>query len=51
VTSDGKLENLGGGQLVARALKKEGVTHIFTLCGGHITPIYMACHDGTRSRS
>ncbi len=36
---------LGGGQLVARALKNHGVTHIFTLCGGHITPIYMACHE------
>lgn len=36
---------LHGGQLVARALKREGVTHVFTLCGGHIMPIYEGCLD------
>ncbi len=36
------MDQLGGGQLVAKALKREGVTHLFTLCGGHVTPIYMA---------
>lgn len=34
-----------GGQLIARALKREGVTHLFTLCGGHIMPIYEGCID------
>src|SRR5438552_3966117 len=34
-----------GGRLVARALKREGVTHLFTLCGGHIMPIYEGCLD------
>jgi acetolactate synthase-1/2/3 large subunit len=34
-----------GGRLVARALKREGVTHLFTLCGGHIMPIYGGCLD------
>lgn len=34
-----------GGKLVARALKDEGVTHVFTLCGGHIMPIYEGCLD------
>ena len=34
-----------GGDLFARALKKEGVKYIFTLCGGHINPIYNACID------
>lgn len=34
-----------GGQLVAQALAKEGVTHVFTLCGGHIQHIYDGCLD------
>lgn len=34
-----------GGRLIAQALKKEGVTHVFTLCGGHIMPIYEGCID------
>jgi len=29
-----------GGQLAARALKEAGVDCIFTLCGGHIMPLY-----------
>jgi acetolactate synthase-1/2/3 large subunit len=32
-----------GGLLVAEALKKEGVSHVFTLCGGHIQHIYDGC--------
>src|SRR3954471_12695063 len=32
-----------GGQLVARMLKKEGVTHVFSLSGLHIAPIYAGC--------
>src|SRR5215475_12715279 len=32
-----------GGHLVARALAKAGVKCIFTLCGGHIAPIYDGC--------
>ncbi len=34
-----------GGALVARALKREGVSHLFTLCGGHIQHIYDGCLD------
>lgn len=34
-----------GGRLVARALKAEGVPFIFTLCGGHVMPIYDGCLD------
>lgn len=34
-----------GGKLVARALKRLGVTHIFTLCGGHVQAIYDGCLD------
>ncbi|MGH7276493.1 MAG: thiamine pyrophosphate-binding protein [Candidatus Rokuibacteriota bacterium] len=32
-----------GGELVARTLKQAGVSHVFTLCGGHILPIYDGC--------
>ena len=32
-----------GGELVARSLKTQGVTAIYTLCGGHIAPIYDGC--------
>src|SRR5215831_17360232 len=36
-------EKISGGNLVARALKTEGVEAIFTLCGGHIIDIYDGC--------
>jgi acetolactate synthase-1/2/3 large subunit len=32
-----------GGHLVARALKQQGVRCVFTLCGGHVAPIYDGC--------
>lgn len=32
-----------GGHIVARALAEQGVTHLFTLCGGHIQNIYDGC--------
>ncbi len=34
-----------GGRAVAKALKAEGVSHIFTLCGGHVMAIYDGCLD------
>lgn len=34
-----------GGRLVARALRSEQVSFIFTLCGGHVMPIYDGCID------
>jgi len=34
---------ISGGNLVAKALKNEGVDVIFTLCGGHIIDIYDGC--------
>jgi acetolactate synthase-1/2/3 large subunit len=34
-----------GGRIVAEALQREGVTHLFTLCGGHIQNIYDGCID------
>lgn len=33
------------GKVVARALKNEGVEVVFTLCGGHVAPIYDGCLD------
>jgi acetolactate synthase-1/2/3 large subunit len=36
---------LHGGALVAQALAREGVSHLFTLCGGHIQHIYDGCLD------
>ena len=37
------MADLTGGRLVARVLKQAGVGHVFTLCGGHILPIYDGC--------
>ena len=34
-----------GGKLAARALKEAGVECVFTLCGGHIMPLYDGCID------
>jgi thiamine pyrophosphate-dependent acetolactate synthase large subunit-like protein len=34
-----------GGKLAARALKEAGVECIFTLCGGHIMPLYDGCAE------
>lgn len=39
------MADLTGGHLVARVLKQAGVGHVFTLCGGHILPIYEGCLD------
>jgi acetolactate synthase-1/2/3 large subunit len=36
---------MNGGELVVRSLKKEGVSHIFSLSGGDINPIYNSCLD------
>ncbi len=32
-----------GGELIARAMKAQGVDTLYTLCGGHIIPIYDGC--------
>src|SRR5712692_4803667 len=37
------MSEMTGGELVARVLKDAGVGHVFTLCGGHILPIYDGC--------
>jgi acetolactate synthase-1/2/3 large subunit len=41
------MADLTGGELVSRVLRQAGVGHVFTLCGGHILPIYDGClQDG-----
>lgn len=32
-----------GGMLVAHVLRAHGVKFVFTLCGGHISPILVGC--------
>src|ERR1700752_4759138 len=39
------MSQLHGGRIVAKALKAEGATHVFTLCGSHVMPIYDGCLD------
>ena len=34
-----------GGKLAARSLKRAGVDCVFTLCGGHIMPLYDGCAE------
>jgi hypothetical protein len=34
---------LTGGRLLARVFKQAGIGHVFSLCGGHILPIYDGC--------
>ncbi len=34
-----------GGAIVAETLLQQGVEHIFTLCGGHISPILSGCRQ------
>ena len=39
------MNKVDGGFLVAQALRREGVSHVFTLVGGHVMPILYACRD------
>ena len=39
------MAEIDGGHLFAKALKKEGVAHVFTLNGGHIYNLYEGCVD------
>ena len=31
-----------GGELIAKVLRNQGTKYVFTLCGGHISPILVA---------
>src|SRR5881398_4074651 len=43
----GEATRLHGGRLTSAALKAHGVSHLFTLSGGHLFSIYDGCkHDG-----
>ena len=33
---------MNGGDIIAKILQKHGVKYLFTLCGGHISPIFVA---------
>ena len=35
--------SLNGGDIIAQVLKQQGVPFVFTLCGGHISPILVSC--------
>jgi acetolactate synthase-1/2/3 large subunit len=39
------MDQLPGGRLVARLLRKEGIGTVFTLSGLHVAPIYAGCVD------
>jgi acetolactate synthase-1/2/3 large subunit len=34
-----------GGQVIARVLKNHAIAHLFSLCGGHISPILVGCQE------
>src|SRR5438093_6166888 len=34
-----------GGEIIARVLQKQGVKVLFTLCGGHISPIFVCAQN------
>lgn len=36
---------MNGGQIIAQVLQNHGVQHLFTLCGGHIAPIYVEAEN------
>lgn len=36
---------MNGGEIIARVLKNHGVNFLFTLCGGHISPIFVGAQN------
>lgn len=36
---------MNGGEIIARVLQRHGVRFLFTLCGGHISPIFVAAQN------
>lgn len=43
------MARITAGHLIAKQLKKEGVDTVFSLCGGHVMPIYYGCiEEGIR---
>jgi acetolactate synthase-1/2/3 large subunit len=49
IVSNGGRGDYSVAAVIARFLKAQGVSRVFTLCGGHIMPIYMQAHaEGIR---
>lgn len=36
---------MNGGEIIAQVLQKQGVKFLFTLCGGHISPIFVSAQN------
>jgi thiamine pyrophosphate-dependent acetolactate synthase large subunit-like protein len=36
---------MNGGEIIARVLQKHGVKFLFTLCGGHVSPIFVSAQN------
>ncbi len=36
---------MNGGEIIARVLQKQGVKFLFTLCGGHVSPIFVSAQN------
>lgn len=36
---------MNGGEIIARTLQKYGVQFVFTLCGGHVSPIFVSAQN------
>ena len=36
---------MNGGEIIARSLQKHGVKFLFTLCGGHVSPIFVSAQN------
>jgi thiamine pyrophosphate-dependent acetolactate synthase large subunit-like protein len=36
---------MNGGEIIARVLQKHGVKYLFTLCGGHVSPIFVSAQN------
>ncbi|MCO5248255.1 MAG: thiamine pyrophosphate-binding protein [Chitinophagales bacterium] len=36
---------MNGGEIIAKVLEKHGVKFLFTLCGGHVSPIFVAAEN------
>ena len=37
--------NMNGGEIIAKVLQNQGVKYLFTLCGGHISPIFVSAEN------
>lgn len=36
---------MNGGEIIAKVLQQKGVKFLFTLCGGHISPIFVSAQS------